>query len=247
MAERRMFAKTIIDSDAFTEMPLSSQALYFHLSMRADDDGFLNCAQKIMRMIGAAKNDFDILIAKQFILQLPDGICVIKHWRIHNYLRKDRYVETVYAEQKGLLSIKKNGAYTMQDTAGVPVGIPDGNQRLTQDRLGKDRLGKDSKESADKPHRFTKPTVDEVKEYCIERGNNIDAQQFCDFYEAKGWKVGNQPMRDWKAAARTWERRDATSPKTARQTKRSAKQSYPQHEYTDKQLDALLVDLDETP
>lgn len=144
MAERRMFAKTVIDSDAFTDMPLSTQALYFHLSMRADDDGFLNSAQKIMRMIGAAKNDFDLLIAKRFIIQFPDGICVIKHWRIHNYLRKDRYVETVYTEHKAALSIKENGAYSVQISGENAVGIPDGNQRLTQVRIDKDRLGKDS-------------------------------------------------------------------------------------------------------
>lgn len=134
MAERRMFAKTIIDSDAFTDMPLSTQALYFHLSMRADDDGFLNSAQKIMRMIGAAKNDFDVLVAKRFIIQFPDGICVIKHWRIHNYLRKDRYTETVYTEHKAALSIKENGAYSVQISGENPIGIPAGNQRLTQVR-----------------------------------------------------------------------------------------------------------------
>lgn len=146
MAERRMFAKTIIDSDAFLEMPLSTQALYFHLSMRADDDGFLNSAQKIMRMIGAAKNDFDVLVAKRFIIQFPDGICVIKHWRIHNYLRKDRYVETVYTEHKNALSIKDNGAYSDQFIGQNFSGIPDGNQRLTQDRLGK---GSDNTEYID--------------------------------------------------------------------------------------------------
>ena len=132
-----MFAKTIIDSDAFIEMPLSSQALYFHLSMRADDDGFLNCAQKIMRVIGAAKNDYDLLIAKRFIIQFPDGICVIKHWRIHNYLRKDRYIETVYTEHKAALIVKENGAYSDRSSGENNLGIPDGNQRLTQDRLGK--------------------------------------------------------------------------------------------------------------
>lgn len=141
-----MFAKTVIDSDAFIEMPLSTQALYFHLSMRADDDGFLNCAQKIMRMIGAAKNDFDVLIAKRFIIQFPDGICVIKHWRIHNYLRKDRYVETVYTDHKNALAVKENGAYSDQPSTALFTGIPDGNQRLTQDRLGK---GSDNTEYID--------------------------------------------------------------------------------------------------
>jgi hypothetical protein len=153
MAERRMFAKTIIDSDAFTEMPLSTQALYFHLSMRADDDGFLNCAQKIMRMIGAAKNDYDILLAKRFVIQLQDGICVIKHWRIHNYIQSDRYKPTVYQDEKASLSIKPNGAYTIKEQDVDTVCIQDGYSMETQVRLGEDSIVKDRIETgnADKP------------------------------------------------------------------------------------------------
>lgn len=137
MAERRMFAKTIIDSDAFLDMPLSTQALYFHLSMRADDDGFLNNAKKIMRTIGANQNDYDLLIAKSFIIQFDDGICVIKHWRINNYLRSDRYKPTVYADQMKMLEVKENGRYSVKNGVGIPLGIPDGNP-------GKDSIGKDS-------------------------------------------------------------------------------------------------------
>ena len=95
MAERRMFAKTIIDSDEFLDMPLSAQALYFHLSMRADDDGFVNNPKKIQRMIGASDDDYKILIAKSFVLRFESGVIVIKHWRINNYIQKDRYKETV--------------------------------------------------------------------------------------------------------------------------------------------------------
>lgn len=147
MAERRMFAKTIIDSDAFTEMPLSTQALYFHLSMRADDDGFLNCAQKIMRMIGAAKNDFDLLLAKRFVVQFGDGICVIKHWRIHNYIQSDRYKPTVYQEEKALLDIKENGAYTLKNNPVYALDTQCIHNVYTleaQDRLGKGSLVEDS-------------------------------------------------------------------------------------------------------
>ena len=116
MAERRMFAKTIIDSDAFLEMPLSTQALYFHLSMRADDDGFLNNAKKVMRMIGANQNDLDLLLVKNFVIKFEDGICVIKHWRIHNYIQTDRYHETMYKDNKNLLNIDENKAYTLKNT-----------------------------------------------------------------------------------------------------------------------------------
>jgi hypothetical protein len=98
MAERRMFAKTIIDSDAFLDMPLSTQSLYFHLSMRADDDGFNNNPKKVQRMIGASDDDLKILIMKKFIIPFDNGIIVIKHWKIHNYIQKDRYRETIYQE-----------------------------------------------------------------------------------------------------------------------------------------------------
>ena len=146
MAERRMFAKTVIDSDAFLDMPLSSQALYFHLSMRADDDGFINNPKKIQRMVGCADDDLKLLIAKNFIIPFESGIVVIKHWRIHNYIRNDRYKETVYQEEKALLNTKGNKAYTLSE----PLGIPNDNQLDTQVRLGKDRieLGKDNNKKA---------------------------------------------------------------------------------------------------
>lgn len=136
MAERRMFAKTIIDSDSFLDMPMSTQALYFHLSMRADDDGFINNPKKIQRMVGATEDDLKLLIAKNFILVFESGVIVIKHWKIHNYIRNDRYKPTVYQEEMSQLNLKENGAYTL--------GIPNGYQMDTQVRIGKDRLGKDS-------------------------------------------------------------------------------------------------------
>ena len=143
MAERRMFSKTIVDSDAFLDMPLSTQALYFHLSMRADDDGFLNNAKKIQKIIGASDDDLKLLIIKRFVIAFDDGIIVVKHWRMNNYLRKDRYTPTVYQEEFKMLGIKDNGAYTLLDTAG----IPDGNQCVTglpQVSIGKDSIDKDS-------------------------------------------------------------------------------------------------------
>ena len=106
MAERRMFAKTIVDSDAFLDMPLSSQALYFHLSMRADDDGFVNNPKKIQRMIGCSDDDLKLLIAKRFVLIFDSGVIVIKHWRLHNTLRKDRYKPTIYQEEFKKLILK---------------------------------------------------------------------------------------------------------------------------------------------
>ena len=144
MAERRMFAKTIIDSDAFLEMPLSSQSLYFHLSMRADDDGFINNPKKIQRMIGASEDDLKLLIAKSFLIPFESGIVVIKHWKIHNYIQRDRYKETVYLEEKEMLKIKDNKAYTLSINGMDTECIQNVSNMETQVRLGKDSIGKDS-------------------------------------------------------------------------------------------------------
>jgi hypothetical protein len=217
MAERRMFAKTIIDSDAFLDMPLSAQALYFHLSMRADDDGFINNPKKIQRMVGASDDDCKLLLMKRFLIAFESGVVVIKHWKIHNYIRNDRYKPTIYQEEMRLLAEKENKAYTDCQ----PLGIPNGYQMDTQDRLGKDRLGKDSlgeerivedikpdsaESEAPKGKRFVPPTVDEVRAYCRERQNGVDAERFIDYYTSNGWFVGKNKMKDWKAAVRTWER-----------------------------------------
>lgn len=146
MAERRMFAKTIIDSDAFIDMPTTARLLYYDLSMRADDDGFINSPKKICRMTGASDDDLKILIMKRFIIPFESGVVVIKHWKIHNYIRADRYKETEYREEKAQLRLKENKAYSF---VGVQPGIPTVDQRETQDRLGKESI--EIEEKADKP------------------------------------------------------------------------------------------------
>ena len=205
MAERRMFAKTIIDSDAFLDMPITAQLLYFHLTMRADDDGFINKPKSIMRMVGCKDDDIKLLFAKKFLIPFESGVVVIKHWRIHNYIRKDTYTETKYKEEKSSLELDENNAYRLLDSPSSRTCDESVNDPLTQVRLGKDRLGKDR---LDKNIRgFTPPSIDEVSAYCTERNNGIDPQHFVDFYEAKGWMVGKNKMKDWKAAVRTWEGR----------------------------------------
>ncbi|EMW5672375.1 DNA replication protein [Enterococcus faecalis] len=153
-----MFAKTIIDSDAFLDMPLSTQSLYFHLSMRADDDGFINNPKKIQRMVGCGDDDLKLLMVKRFILVFDSGVIVIKHWKIHNYIRNDRYKPTLYQEEKAELAEKNSKAYTFKTEvieSEKHLGIPDDNrmgyQMDTQVRLGKDRLVKDKKKNSVEP------------------------------------------------------------------------------------------------
>lgn len=219
MAERRMFAKTIVLSDAFLDMPMSARCFYFTLGMFADDDGFVNNPKAIMRQCGASIDDMNVLIAKKFVILFEDGVIVIKHWRINNYLRNDRYVQTKYTDDKALLTLDENGAYTMEIGVGIPsVGIPKdgipsiGKDRIVEDRLEEVRVGKEKKENEDtnvssQKKKFTPPTVEEVDDFCYENNLGIDASEFVDFYTANGWMVGKNHMKDWKATARNWDRK----------------------------------------
>lgn len=211
MAERRMFAKSIVLSDSFLDMPASARCLYFTLNMFADDDGFVGSPKGIMRQCGASEDDMRILLGKRFILGFETGVIVIKHWRIHNYIQSDRYKPTNYVDEKAQLSVQANKAYSEM----YPECIQNVSTMDTQVRLGKSK----SKDSIGKSNKtFTPPTLDEVRAYCLERKNSIDPEAFVDFYASKGWKVGNQPMKDWKACVRTWERRRTEEPKKAKQT-----------------------------
>lgn len=133
-----MFSLKIVDSDLFLDMPLSSQCLYFHLSMRADDDGFVNNPKKIIKIIGANEDDLKILIAKGFVIVFEQGIIVITHWKINNFIRKDRYKPTLYENEVQSLSQTKNGMYIKE------VGCHLVDQRLTSDQpsIDKGRLDK---------------------------------------------------------------------------------------------------------
>ena len=145
MAERRMFAKTIVLSDAFLDMPLSARCLYFTLGMLADDDGFVNSPKSIIRQCGASDDDLRVLLAKKFVIAFENGVVVIKHWRINNYLRNDRYKPTVYVDEKNTITVDDNGIY--HTDSGIPsIGIPNmGIHRLGKDSIGKDSIDKVSK------------------------------------------------------------------------------------------------------
>lgn len=207
MAQKRMFDKTITNSDEFLEMPDSSQNLYFHLSMNADDDGFVNNWKSIMRMTGHKEDDLKVLVAKQFIIPFDSGVIVIKHWRINNYLRNDRYIETKYKEEKSKLTLDDNLVYQL-DTNGI--------HSIDKNRIVKNSIEEKEiyKEKDSKKHK--KPTLEEVKEYCLERNNNVDAELFINYYESNGWKVGRNSMKDWKACVRTWERNKVNQHKESR-------------------------------
>lgn len=114
MAERRMLSKSLIQSDNFIDLQLSAQALYMHLSVSADDDGFLSNAKTLVRMIGASVEDLESLIDKNFVLRFDNGVIVIRHWRRNNYIQKDRYKETVHLDEKSMLEINPTDEYILK-------------------------------------------------------------------------------------------------------------------------------------
>lgn len=138
MAQRRMFSLKIVDTDDFLDMSPTTQNLYFHLAMRADDDGFVNSPKKIMKIVNSPDDDLKVLITKQFIIPFKSGVIVIKHWKENNYIQADRYHKTIYREEMAQLKEDENGIYHLDTKCIQDVSIMD-----TQVRLGKVRLGKD--------------------------------------------------------------------------------------------------------
>lgn len=208
MAKRRMFSLDVVDTDTFLDLPASSQSLYFHLGMRADDDGFVSSPKRITAMVNASGDDLKLLMAKGFVIPFDSGVCVIRDWKVNNYIQSDRYTPTLYMEEKKHLSCKKSGQYDYSDTPCIQ-SVPELD---TQGRVVEDRRVKSKSVKAASPPRaarFTPPTLAEVQAYVSERQSPVDPQGFLDFYAAKGWVVGKTPMKDWKAACRnaeSWER-----------------------------------------
>lgn len=204
MAEKRMFSKKIIDSDAFIEMPLSTQALYFHLGMQADDDGFLNNAKKIQRIIGASEDDFKILEAKRFIIVMPEGVTIVKHWKVNNYIQSDRYHPTIYQDIAKQIGIKDNNVYTLDTSCIQKVSSLE-----TQISIDKNRLGKSSNKGSRLPDDWTLPNewIDEAKK--INNSLSKDDISFMsDSFKDYWLSLSGQRAvkRDWLATWRNWVR-----------------------------------------
>lgn len=209
-----MFAKSVIGSARFLRMPATSRLLYYDLGMDADDDGVVE-AFSVMRKTGATEDDLRVLASKGFVRVMNDDyVSFILDWNTNNQIRKDRYHESAY---KSLIDGSCNVILESGNQMATN-GLPNGNQMETEVRLGKVSIGKDSIESrADKPparSRFVPPSVEEVAAYCNERGyTGVDPERFVDYYTSNGWKVGRNPMKDWKAAVRSWNGKEHTNGK----------------------------------
>ena len=204
MAQKRMFTMKIVDSDAFLDMPATTQCLYFHLNMRADDDGFIGNPKRIMKITGASEDDLRLLIAKRFVLTFEDGVIVIKHWRMHNTLSRDRYVETSYTDEKKMLLLKDNGSYSL--TGGNPIDdtrLIERSGRQTQQRRNKDA----TKTHSDKGLDIDKDIDKEKDNKLIVSKDTIcqtDVRRVIEEWN-KLQEVGINPIRDIKPSSKRYQ------------------------------------------
>ena len=231
MAERRMFARAVTGGARFLRMPVTSRLLYYDLGMAADDDGCVE-AFAVMRMTGATEDDLKVLVSKGFVRVLNEDLVVyITDWQANNQIRKDRYHEGRY---KDLIDCEVGSLPDNQvTTEWQPRVNQAGDDLATEVRLGKVSIGKASvgkasigeastgEVCAEKPAqsakppartRFSPPSVQEIEEYCTEKGFLLDAERFVDYYASIGWRVGKNPMKDWRAAVRTWVKKDTPKP-----------------------------------
>lgn len=149
MANKRMFSIDVTETDTFLEMPLTAQALYFHLAMRGDDDGFVSNPRSIMRVTGCSENDLKTLAESGYIITFRSGVIVISDWKVNNYLRGDRYKPTTFQNELSMLTETSNKRYVLEsDSQRSTVGIPNSNQMETQYSIEKNRVVVDTATTA---------------------------------------------------------------------------------------------------
>ena len=203
MAKKRMFSIDIVGSDAFLDLPYSSQCLYFQLCMRADDDGFVGNPKTIQRIAGTKASDLELLVKKRFLLQFPSGVVVIKHWKINNQIQKDRYTPTVYTEEYQSLYIKDNKAYTEMDKGCIQSV----SELDTQISIDKNRLDKNSRGGEKHAHGFFANvllTDDELQKLAAEIPNYVEyIEKLSHYIESNGKKY-----KSHYATILMWHRKD---------------------------------------
>ena len=264
MGDRRMLTSKVTDDDHFVSLSASAQALYLHLSMSADDDGFCNQVALCMFKAHASVSDLEALLKLRYLYQFESGVIVIKHWRMANALRKDRYTPTVWQKEFAMLNIKDNGSYTMSSDGcqmvadWLPNGcqvvaerLPNGCPNISKDKISKDNLIDSGQKRSS---RFTPPTLEEVKAYASEAQLHVDPERFYRYFttpndKGETWvdSKGNK-VKNWKQKMLTWDKTDSTI-KTAvaqeKPRKKSNFDNYQEYGVSHPRLEDIDFDIDE--
>ncbi len=256
MAEKRMFSRAITFSDRFLDLPDPEKVLYYSLGMCADDDGFLGNAKSISRMVGISPSCLESLERKGFVFIFPSGVVVIRHWLVNNLIRKERHTPTVYQDEMAMLTVCADRTYALIPEGGAggekaldcpaPICHPTVTQPAAQNRIGENkkeytRSGEGNgcravpdrpMQDQGKPDAPAAPSLEEVIAFSLERNGTVDPHLFFDYYAARGWRIGDTPVQNWKAAFRSWEKRERIRPGGAgRNTRTVSAQQYEQREY----------------
>ena len=226
-----MFSLSVVDTDWFLDLPLSTQALYFHLNMRADDDGFVDAPNSIVRKIGASKNDFDLLVAKRYVLKFESGIIVIKHWRMHNTIQKDRYHPTQFQEELKTLSVKENKSYTDSEVNQTETQCIQSVSNMYPKRIQNVSLGLDIDLDLDKDLDINKLYLGQKT--CEDTSKKEEL--FESFWKVYPRKIGKEKCRNWFKSHKPKEDLVKQMIEAVEQQKKSKQWSDPQyipHPYT---------------
>lgn len=247
MARRRMFSLDIVDSDMFLDMPKTSQALYFNLGMRADDDGFIQNPKRLLKMLGTEEDDLKILIAKGFVIRFETGVIVITHWKQNNYIAKDRYKETVHKIEKRLLNTDENNTYFITQSECIQPVYGSVYNLDTQDRLVKDRVVKDRVVVVEEDKYI--PQLEEIKNYINNNNYTFDPEYFFNYYKTRNWNLGNKPINSFdqlKSIMDNWQKRERQKSQNDLQVVRNSFNNFDQKIYTEEEIDERLREKGQT-
>lgn len=207
MSKRRMFSSDITNSDTFIEMNLATQAIYFHLSLSADDDGFINSATRTLRAVGGEKAFIEELIQNRFLIHFDNGILLVRHWHLHNQIKKDRYTPTIYKKEMEEVVLmdkvyyKKSELDCIQNGSTLEPQISKEKISIDKDSIGESREG---------PPYFSVPSISDLEIYAAQIGyKNFNSKKFLSYYTANGWTTSNgRPCSDWKVLVDVWKARE---------------------------------------
>lgn len=251
-----MFSLDVVDSDEFLKLTKTAQLLYFHLGMRADDDGFVKNPKGIMSLIGVKRTAYTELVTKKWLIEFDNGVVVVTHWKLNNYIRNDRYKPTIYIKEKAYLQ-EDNGVYGYQtdtkldtklDTKRIPNGYQTGYEMDTkldtQYSIGKCSIGKDSVVVvADNNDNLYIPQLEDIKKYIDSNNYTFDPEYFYNYYKSKNWYIGNKLIENFeqlKSIMNNWQKKE--SDKTNLPVVKNSFNNFEQRVYTDNEIEQRLND-----
>ena len=214
MADKRMFSNSVVGTDKFADMSPAAQLAYFYLGLHGDDDGFVDAPKRILRSVGCDAAALNELVQAGYLFQFESGVVLIVHWHQNNTLKNDRYKPTVYQEELAQVVLNDRKVYVMRGNEVEPSRNQGGS--LTKQNITEQNITQREREPRADAHArekdFEIPNREAVRTYFAELGREDLAESFADYYEARGWMMGNSPMRNWKAAARRWLERETPTP-----------------------------------